>query len=377
MSSHPVPPIPERFHTLDVARGLAALAVVFWHWQNFFLVGGQVAPDFDPTIQPLYSWLRPLYLAGNTAVDLFFALSGFVFFWLYSRRVEQARISGLRFFVLRLSRLYPLHVATLVFVAVGQALYWSRTNMPFVYPHNDWTHFLLHLPLLSSVGLEQGHGFNAPVWSVSVEAVLYCLFFLFCRNVGVRPLWMLGASLFGFVVLTRLYMPIGRGVGSFFAGGCVFLAYEWILRQRSARRWFHAVVAAAALAWFSTLGLLYAGVEPEHSKLLAMLRWKGPVMILFPLTLLALALAETWHPRMGLRWSWLGDISYSSYLLHFPLQLVCAGLMLVLGVGTSIYTSPWTLISFLAVLLVLSHQSFKRFEKPAQEAIRRRFEPAA
>jgi uncharacterized membrane protein len=26
----------ERLHTLDTLRGIAALSVVFWHWQHFF-----------------------------------------------------------------------------------------------------------------------------------------------------------------------------------------------------------------------------------------------------------------------------------------------------------------------------------------------------
>jgi peptidoglycan/LPS O-acetylase OafA/YrhL len=372
-----VPAVPQRFHTLDAARGLAALSVVVWHWQNFFLVGSTMPRDFDRTVQPLYGWIEPLYVAGDTAVDLFFALSGFVFFWMYAQRVEQGQVTGWRFFVLRFSRLYPLHLATLLFVALGQALYEARTGLPFVYPHNDVGHFLLHLGLLSSVGLEAGHGFNAPVWSVSVEAVLYLLFFLFCRWVGVRALWMLGLSLLGFFVVSRLYLPLGRGVGSFFAGGCVFLAYGWILRRPDPRPWLRAVVVTAVLAWTLTLGLLYAGIGPEQSRLLALLRWKGPVMLLFPLTLLALALAETWRPRMGVRLSWLGDISYSSYLLHFPLQLACAGAVLALGIDGRIYESPWLLLGFFAVLLLLSRASYRWFERPLQDRLRRRFAPAA
>lgn len=39
---------------------------------------------------------------------------GFVFFWLYAHPIRQRSVSTRRFFWLRLSRLYPLHLATLL-----------------------------------------------------------------------------------------------------------------------------------------------------------------------------------------------------------------------------------------------------------------------
>jgi hypothetical protein len=46
---------PERYEALDVLRGLAALCVVFWHWQWFYCAAPlkcsadcQIAPNSDP-----------------------------------------------------------------------------------------------------------------------------------------------------------------------------------------------------------------------------------------------------------------------------------------------------------------------------------------
>ena len=155
----------ERFESLDALRGLAALAVVLWHWQHFFYQGTR---PHMPDIQrlPLSPLLSLFYTQGWLGVDLFFALSGFILYWLYSERVAERRISAPTFWLLRFSRLYPLHFATLIAVAIGQWLYMRETGDFFVYQFNDTRHFVLQLFLASEWGLQRGYSFSGPVWSV-------------------------------------------------------------------------------------------------------------------------------------------------------------------------------------------------------------------
>src|SRR5437762_3835756 len=207
-----LPSIPKRLYSLDVLRGLAALSVVFWHWQHFSYSGTQPA-IVSPERLPLYPVFFLFYTKGALAVDLFFSLSGFVFFWLYSDSVSRKTISGREFAWLRFTRLYPLHLATLLAVAFGQWAYHSRTGAFFVYHFNDAKHFALNLFLGSSWGLENGFSFNGPVWSVSVEVALYAMFFLWCRRLPIRMIGLAAMSAAGFLLITRLYAPIGRGVG--------------------------------------------------------------------------------------------------------------------------------------------------------------------
>ena len=89
-------------------------------------------------------------------MDLFFALSGFIFFWLYAEAITERRVSAREFFVLRFSRLYPLHLATLLAVAAEQTLFLHLTGRYFVYGGNDGYHFLLNLGMASSWGFERG-----------------------------------------------------------------------------------------------------------------------------------------------------------------------------------------------------------------------------
>ena len=62
----------------------------------------------------------------------------------------------------RFSRLYPLHFATLLFVAAAFLAFG-----PYIY-ESDAYHFVLNVLLASSIGFEKGYSFNGPSWSISV-----------------------------------------------------------------------------------------------------------------------------------------------------------------------------------------------------------------
>ena len=94
-------------HSLELLRGVAALAVLMLH-------SGQVTG-------------HDLMVSGYLAVDVFFALSGFVIALSYSERLAAGLGFG-KFVVARAIRFFPLYIlgialgglATLVGVLVGQ-----------------------------------------------------------------------------------------------------------------------------------------------------------------------------------------------------------------------------------------------------------------
>jgi peptidoglycan/LPS O-acetylase OafA/YrhL len=362
----------ERFHSLDVLRGVAALSVVFWHWQHFFYSGA--TRNFPLERMPLVDVFFLLYAKGWLAVELFFSLSGFIFFWLYSKPIAQGAVSAREFLVLRFSRLYPLHFATLLIVAGGQLAYLGIAGTYFIYPANDAYHFLLNVLFVSSWGLEQGWSFNAPVWSVSVEVFLYLLFFIVCRLWPARLLGLLGMAALGFLVVKQIYAPIGRGIGGFYLGGCAYLAYEWIVARGHVRVAAIGLACASAALWLVSLlvvrDYLYGTAVPALAPLQAIDGYWPTVLLTFPLTLLSLALLEHWRGTLGRRLAFVGDISYSSYMLHFPLQLAFALLVARGALDSAVFYSPYMLLLFFVVLIALSAASHRFFELPLQRWLR-------
>lgn len=366
-----------RLESLDALRGIAALAVVFWHWQHFWYVGYRADASFSRTAQPLYALFYPFYERGYLAVDLFFTLSGFVFFWLYADAIGQRTVSARRFFDLRFSRLYPLHFATLLGVGGGQALYFAANGEYFVYGFNDAYHFVLNLFFVPAVGWEGGWSFNGPLWSVSAEAVVYALFFVVCLMArgSVALLWLaaVAGALGGFGLVE--YEPWSRGIGSFFVGGGVYLVFAWIAPRRAARGIAIAVGVLALLLWGATLVVVHPAtrIDPSLQPLLA---W-FPVLVLFPCTVLAAALFESCVRNPLARVAFLGDASYGVYLCHFPLALASMLIVQRLDLTRDVFLSPWLLAAYIPGLVALALASHRWFEMPMQRRIREAWSASA
>jgi peptidoglycan/LPS O-acetylase OafA/YrhL len=367
------PALPRHFYSLDALRGLAALIVVFWHWQHFFVRGTEIT-NFSPKQQPLYWLFVPFYTDGWRAVDLFFCLSGFIFYWLYSEKIWTRETSMKEFVVLRFSRLYPLHFLTLLIVVAGQRVLLWLTGSVFVFSNNDPYHFLLQLVFASNWGFERGYSFNGPIWSVSVEVLIYAVFCLLCLG-NFRRWWQL-AILTGFgYFLNRIgHGNLGKGFFSFFAGGMGFYVFIRIWRRTPSRVTLQKLAATTGLLWALVMTNMY--VKDAFGHVLV----KPPrfffELVLYPLTLITLALWEAHRGTLGRRVAFLGHLSYSSYLLHFPLQMLFVGVAFGLAIPRTFFCTPYALGLFIATLIGVSLSSYYYFERPVQSLIRKWLLPA-
>lgn len=363
---------PKHLYVLDISRGVAALAVVLWHWQHFAYKGNSLSQEFTRESQPLYELLRLFYEKGLMGVEYFFLLSGFIFFWLYSESIKNKGTVAWEFGVSRFSRLYPLHFVTLIAVAILQYLYISRENVSFVYPFNDVFHFLLNVGFASKWGFESGWSFNAPIWSVSIEVLLYGVFFLVASLRLGGWLYCLNISVISFVLSSVIHHPIFGGLAMFFLGGLVFYSASLLSLKR--RELITPVYLITVFSWSSVIVNYYifdlsSGIQ-EIGVLGKIFLVGFPLYILFPFTVLSLVLIEINRGPQLKALSWIGDITYSSYLLHFPLQL-SFGIAVSFGIlSHNFYLSPVYLIAYFAILIPLSYITFIKFERPMQRVIR-------
>jgi len=357
----------KRLTSLDALRGLAALSVVFWHWQHFFAISGDWQPGWTRDMQPFYAVLKPFYLQGWAAVDLFFVLSGFVFFWLYSEQVRTRAIGAGRFAWLRFSRLYPLHLLMLIAVAVMQVWFFrSHDGSFFVYGANDVLHFVLNLLFVQNWWPNMPQSFDGPSWSVSIEVMLYVVFFAACR-LGLRAGW--GALAVAAIGIPLLWIDghIARGFIGFFMGGVVYALWDRLRTASNAHAIARAATIASVAGWVGLYTALYRDWMPsgEGNITFSILFGFG----LCPLTVLALALRE----HLGRSSTWLGtlgDISYATYMIHFPLQLALALLAARFALAPQFFMQSWVMPTFFAVLIALGFATYHLFERPVQNRLR-------
>jgi hypothetical protein len=93
-------------------------------------------------------------------------------------------------------------------------------------------------------------------------------------------------------------------------------------------------------------------------------------LILFPWTIITLALLEMYSIKPSKSFAFLGHISYSSYLLHFPLQIIFVLSTSYFLIDRDFFYSPVSLILFFLCLIPLSLLSYKFFESPIQRYLR-------
>jgi peptidoglycan/LPS O-acetylase OafA/YrhL len=372
----------KRLHSIDALRGVAALAVVVWHWQHFYSISGTWATNWNRADQPFYIFLKPLYLEGWAAVDLFFAVSGFVFYWLYLEPVAKREIGTAKFALQRFSRLYPIYFLTLLVAAGLENVFHRATGNYFIFDSGDWWHFVQSIFLVQQwLPPDEMQWFNGPAWAVSIEVLLYLVFFAGARLRLGGPLPALLMVLVG-VVLFPWEGQISRGITDFFVGGLVFYATSWIVRQQQAKTFARVIAAGAVLVWVVAIVEIYLWpiqtllqqTPAPIAHLFAANAYRvflfAYILVVCPLTLAALALHEELFGGPYARLAFLGDISYSTYMVHFPMQLTLALLALHFGWKPTDFMSGFAMIAFYAAMIALGALSYNYFERPMQALIR-------
>ncbi len=158
-------------NNLTPMRGIAALLTVFFHFDLMLGNGGGgiIATNFSPIMGKMY-----------LMVDFFFILSGFIMSHVYSEMFSTGVTFAnyKTFFQARFARLYPLHLATLLFCI---ALYSLTAKMgiaahPILEAENNFSTIISNLFMVHSLNLHDWFSWNHASWSISVEWATYMIF---------------------------------------------------------------------------------------------------------------------------------------------------------------------------------------------------------
>lgn len=358
-------------HSHTALRGIAAILVVFYHLQ------------FGAQLPFAWETATPFFRKGYLWVDLFFILSGFVI--AYSARADERapydwpQIKS--FWIARFARIYPLHFVCLIaLLAIKLALVMLE---PLVgrelvgsaqWSYASWLNFAEQLFLLNAWGLSGRVGWNIPSWSISAEMFAYFLFpalaAMLVRGGKIAMLLVVGAAIafYGWIALTSGVLDIVKGfailrcLAGFSLGIVLFL-----LRDRFAR------MPDGSLGLMQFVGLMLA--------IATMLFGFNDVLAVPGFVLLV---GSTWTDRGWLTRAlslrpllWLGELSYSVYLVHVvllgPWASLSPGLFLKLDLSQEVVRAL-VIVGAITIVLIVSMITYRFVELPARKTISRWFE---
>ena len=344
---------------LEALRFLTAFAILVFHYRHFAFVADEPV-GLVPERLPLHGLLQVFHDFGAFGVWIFWCISGFIFFWKYRDPIADRSIDGWKFFVLRFSRLYPLHLITLLIVALLQLVYFGLQGSFFVYRENDLPHFLAQLFMASDWGIVHGDSFDGPIWSISVEVMVYFLFFLML--LGTRS-WFLNVAVI-VACLGAASLHVGSQITNclalFYIGGLAAMARRAIASS-SYRQ------AIESLAWLIVIVFppLVASLPRDQLD-----RFDLALFLAYtPVLLFCLSRAVMLPTSLQKAVEAAGNMTYSSYLLHFPIQLIVMIGFTMAGMAVPLYDVGFFAI-YLATTLLASYFTYRAFEAPAQNLIR-------
>jgi len=347
------------FFSIDILRGLAAISILVYHFRNLASAGGDLSRPPEVLNQiSLLNFLWPIRENGSLAVMLFWTISGFVFMNVYAG----TRPAAWTFWVNRFARLYPLHLITLIVIAILQIWALHLLGYWLIYRDNDLQHFIPQLFFASAWLSSEVRSFNGPIWSVSVEVLVYAIFYLFVRYAPVNMRTTVAGLMVAVLAATAHKAQVLVCATFFFGGMTAYLVFQlWPQAHRIALL----ILCAGLFLALSLFGLKFGA----HVHLPTTL-WLLPI---FCAAILVAATSEvmflaTFYKKLHV----VGDITYSTYLWHRPLQMA---FLLGAGLGwwnIEIAFNNVFFVSYLLFVCAFAYLSFRWIERPAQRWIRAR-----
>jgi peptidoglycan/LPS O-acetylase OafA/YrhL len=292
----------QHFEILDGLRGIAAVAVVVFHFMEF------AVPDYH----------KNFIARGYLAVDFFFCLSGFVIAYAYDNRIRG--IGVIKFLKLRLIRLHPLVIIGSV-LGLLTFLFDPFSNLHARYSLGEIillflsSSLLVPYPIVSERYLNLFH-LNPPTWSLFWEYIaniFYVLILFKLRNKTLKFLLMIAAFALCLESYRSGYLGVGWG-GDNIVGGGIRVFYSFLAGMLVYRsNWM--IKSKLGFIFISGL-LLIVFFIPFSDKI----NWiADPVIVLlyFPFLIALGAGARLRSPFKNIC-KFSGEISYPLYMTHYP-----------------------------------------------------------
>jgi peptidoglycan/LPS O-acetylase OafA/YrhL len=343
-----------RYFGIEILRFFTSLSVLLYHYRHFYSPFNSFSKIDNKDVftdLPFSELLNIFYIHGIYGVHVFYVISGFVFSYVYIN--AEKLVSGKEFFLNRFARLYPLHFITLIIIALLQYVSFFQYGSFQIVELNDLYHFTLQIFFISSWGFEEGHSFNAPIWSVSVEIAIYIIFFLsliFLRKFKIK-------FVIAFSILLILIDKI--------------LLIEGLFLE-CARLFFSGVLVYMISAHFKNTKILFF-----VSIILIVVSFSGnyKTYLFCPSIVLFFSQIDRFIKKDSIKslFNNLGNLTYSIYLIHVPLQIIIIMCFNLFSVDETIVNTKTFFFVYIISLMFISNICFVKYEKPLNYMIRNKF----
>lgn len=341
----------QHFEILDGLRGIAAIAVVIFHFMEI------AVPDYND------SFIAHAYLA----VDFFFCLSGFVMAYAYDHKIASIGVGT--FFKLRLIRLHPLVIIGSV-IGLVAFIFDPLSDLHLQYSGKILLMFLfsclmIPFPLVKERYFNLFH-LNPPTWSLFWEYVANIFYAVVLVRLKIKVLWLLtiiAAIALCYESKVSGFLSVGWG-GDNISGGGIRVAYSFlagVLAYRS--RW----IIKSGIGFIVLSAMLFlAFVIPFRENI----NWiVDPIVVIFyfPLliTLGAGARAEgAVHKICKL----FGELSYPLYMVHYP--FIWLFMSYVEKYKPSLGEMTWITILGTIVMILLAYVVMKYLDVPIRKFLK-------
>jgi peptidoglycan/LPS O-acetylase OafA/YrhL len=341
------------FEILDGLRGVAALAIVIFHFMEWIFT------DFS----------KNFIGHGFLAVDFFFCLSGFVIAYAYDNRIKEMGV--MEFFKSRLIRLHPMVfigalIGLLAFLLDPFSSHLGEYSIGKIILIFACSIFLIPLPVMSDRSFNL-FGLNAPSWSLFWEYVANIFYaFILCR-LSRRVLIALA------IIAAGLLCSVGFGAGNllggwagsnFWHGGArVFYSFlaglliyrsNWIIKNR---------LGFIGVAILLSFAFLFPSIKKDWITELII------VLFYFPL-LVSLGAGSSLSSASRKLCVFSGEISYPLYMSHYAAIWIFGAYLTVYKPGPAELT--FVVIAGTILLVGFAYAIMKLYDVPVRKYLANR-----
>ncbi len=360
----------KHFLILDALRGVAAIMVILFHVFEIYSGGDHIKQYINH---------------GYLAVDFFFMLSGYVMAHAYDDRWDRMTIKD--FFKRRLIRLHPMIIFGMTVGAV--CYYFGESEVfPKIAETNVWTFLLILLigytlipvpPSMDIRGWNEMHPLNGPAWSLFFEYIANLLHALILRRLSKTILSILvflaGAALVHYAVTSKTGDIIGG----------------WSLEPEQLRVGFTRLLFPYMAGMLLRRAIKVAGSKSTFlvSSLLLVIVLSIPriggydklwlnglydsltVILVFPIIIYLGAIGEIKGKATEKLCTFLGDISYPVYIIHYPIAYVFYAW--VVKNNVPVEKGFWVGLLAMTFAVGLAYAALKLYDEPVRRWLAKKF----